>query len=386
MKWLGGTLAYIISVVVCLGIAIVTLVWTTEHVFRTSGPLTEPLVFEVARNTTLDEVATNLDAIGAVTSGTIFRFGARLANYTKPIQSGSFILPEQASMQTIMDILVSRSEGGPRYRVTARLKSTGAQIHVKDRFGPRLSLVENQSHAIGDEPSDLYLQAVDAGEFVSYYVTVVEGLTSWQIVRALEMLPFLIGDIDEIPVEGSLAPDTYHVIPHTRTSALIGKLRSRQEWILAEEWKARSPDLPFSTPLEALTLASIIEKETGIGSERDLISSVYINRLNKGMRLQADPTVIYGITQGREPLGRGLYKSDLKKVENPYNTYRHNGFPPTPIANPGKKAIHAALNPADSNYLFFVANESGGHSFSVEYDEHLDHVAAWRRHNRSSSN
>ena len=157
----------------------------------------------------------------------------------------------------------------------------------------------------------------------------------------------------------------------------IGCGRSRRE-IVAAAWAGRAPDLPLESPEELLTLASIVEKETGVAEERPLVASVFVNRLRQGMRLQTDPAVIYGITKGEGPLGRGLRASELATV-TPYNTYAIVGLPPTPIANPGKAAIEAAANPEESDFLYFVADGSGGHAFARTLQEHNANVAAWRR-------
>jgi UPF0755 protein len=159
---------------------------------------------------------------------------------------------------------------------------------------------------------------------------------------------------------------------------LLAEMGARQARILAELWPDRAEGLPFDTPEEAMVLASIIEKETGVAEERALVASVFVNRLERGMKLQTDPAVIYGITEGKGVLGRGLRQSELRR-ETPYNTYVINGLPPTPIANPGRGAIEAALNPAASDYLFFVADGSGGHAFAETLAEHNENVARWRK-------
>jgi UPF0755 protein len=155
-------------------------------------------------------------------------------------------------------------------------------------------------------------------------------------------------------------------------------MRERQDAIIAELWATRDQGLPYNTPEEALVMASIVEKETGVSEERPLVASVFVNRLNQGMRLQTDPTVIYGITEGKGPLGRGLRQSELRG-ETPYNTYVIDGLPPTPIANPGRLSIDAALHPQASDYLFFVADGTGGHAFAATLQEHNANVERWRK-------
>ena len=180
----------------------------------------------------------------------------------------------------------------------------------------------------------------------------------------------------EVPPEGSLLPETYEVQRGEDREAVLGAMRRARDATVAELWAARAPDLPVKTPEEAVILASIVEKETSVASERPRIAAVYENRLTKGMRLEADPVVIYGVSKG-EPLGRGLTMSELQTI-TPYNSYRLVGLPPTPIANPGRASLEAVLHPARSNDLYFVADGSGGHAFSATWEEHLRNVARWR--------
>lgn len=182
--------------------------------------------------------------------------------------------------------------------------------------------------------------------------------------------------------EGTLLPDTYFYERGDPASRILSRMQAKQDALLDSLWGARAEGLPFDTVEEALTLASIVEKETGIASERALVAAVFVNRLKKGMRLQSDPTVIYGITEGL-PLGRAITRSDLREM-TAYNTYRISGLPPTPIANPGEDAIRAVLNPADVPYLYFVADGTGGHAFAVSLDDHNRNVARWRQYQRNS--
>ena len=175
-----------------------------------------------------------------------------------------------------------------------------------------------------------------------------------------------------------MAPNTYEVRRGALRSEVLEQLANAQVKILADAWEGRAKGLPLKSPMEALTLASIIEKETGVSSEREEVSGVFVNRLNKGMKLQTDPTVIYGITKGEGTLGRGLRRSELSKKTD-YNTYIIPALPPGPIANPGKAAIEAALNPAQTENLFFVADGSGGHAFAENLREHNVNVRKWRK-------
>lgn len=213
-----------------------------------------------------------------------------------------------------------------------------------------------------------------------YRVTLAEGVTSWQVIEELKSVDVLQGEV-EVPAEGSLAPDSYEVAEGDTRASLIERMRRAQDIILADAWANRDDDLPLESPTEALILASIIEKETGGAEERPQVASVFINRLRQGMRLQTDPTVIYGITGGEGTLGRGIRQSELR-AETPYNTYVIDGLPPTPIANPGRASIEAALNPDETEYLFFVAktlDPSDGHLFAQTLAEHNENVAAYRR-------
>ena len=181
-----------------------------------------------------------------------------------------------------------------------------------------------------------------------------------------------------MPPEGALAPDTFEVRRGQDRQGIVDNMVAAQEAILAAAWENRQDGLPLASAEEALILASIIEKETSVADERRLVSSVFINRLNRGMRLQTDPTVIYGITEGRGVLGRGIRASELR-AETPWNTYVIDGLPPTPIANPGRAAIEAAVNPDDTSLIFFVADGTGGHAFAETLDEHNRNVARWRQ-------
>jgi UPF0755 protein len=203
------------------------------------------------------------------------------------------------------------------------------------------------------------------------------GVTSWQVTQALKGVEVLEGDISGVPPEGALAPDSYEVRPGDDRAALLTQMQEKQQVWLAAAWEERNPDLPIQSPEELLVLASIVEKETGVAEERGQVSSVFVNRLNQGMRLQTDPTVIYGITKGEGVLGRGLRQSELRR-ETPWNTYVIPALPPTPIANPGRASLQAAANPADTGFIFFVADGTGGHAFAKTLDEHNANVARWR--------
>ncbi len=216
-------------------------------------------------------------------------------------------------------------------------------------------------------------------------ITIIEGLTSHQIVKRLNNRNDLTGDkITTLPAEGSLLPDTYSFTSADTRENIQQRMQHAMEKTLEKAWEKRQRDLPLKTKQEALVLASIIEKETSVPHERKKVAGVFINRLRLGMALQTDPTVIYAITKGnikengKGPLGRRLLKKDLT-VNSPYNTYKHAGLPPGPIANPGKDSIEASLNPEDHDYIFFVADGTGGHAFAKTLKEHNRNVAKWRK-------
>jgi UPF0755 protein len=208
-------------------------------------------------------------------------------------------------------------------------------------------------------------------------VTLAEGVTSWQVVESLKAADFLTGDIKKVPDEGSLAPQSYEVEKGGDRQALLDEMGAAQAAILAELWASRADGLPYKTPQDAMIMASIVEKETGVAEERAKVASVFLNRLAQGMKLQTDPAVIYGVTKGQGLLGRGLRQSELRR-ETPWNTYVIPGMPVTPICNPGRAAIEAALQPESTDLLFFVADGTGGHAFAATLEEHNKNVAKYR--------
>jgi UPF0755 protein len=219
------------------------------------------------------------------------------------------------------------------------------------------------------------LSDIAAGKMVRRFVVIPEGWTSEMAAAVVRAQPLLAGDV-ATPPEGSLLPDGYQIQRGEDRAALMQRMRAARDELLAQLWASRPADLPLKTPEEAVTLASIVEKETGLAAERPRIAAVFENRLKLGMKLESDPTVIYGVSQGR-PLGRGILASELASA-TPYNTYRIAGLPPTPIANPGRESLAAVLNPPKSDELYFVANGTGGHVFASTYAEHQANVAKWR--------
>jgi UPF0755 protein len=217
------------------------------------------------------------------------------------------------------------------------------------------------------------------GVTVKHRLTIPEGLTSAEIVALVAAAPDLEGSVPAaLPADGSLLPETYFFSKGDTREQLLERMRKGMSDALAELWPARDGAVALKTVAEAVTLASIVEKETGLAAERPRVASVFFNRLAQGMPLQSDPTVIYALTGGKGPLGRALLRADLQ-VASPYNTYANPGLPPGPIANPGRASLEAVLHPDSTKDLYFVADGSGGHAFAATLDEHNRNVAAWRK-------
>ncbi|MEM9683056.1 MAG: endolytic transglycosylase MltG [Pseudomonadota bacterium] len=227
------------------------------------------------------------------------------------------------------------------------------------------------------------LDKLRRGVTVVHRVTLAEGLTSQEMMKVLEETDLLAGTSSaEAPLEGSLLPDTYHFSRGDTRDDIVDRMTRAMDVVLKELWAGRAVDLPLATPQEAVILASIVEKETAVPEERPRVAAVFINRLRKGMRLESDPTVVYGLTGGAGPLGRKLLRADLRK-QHPYNTYRNFGLPPGPIANPGRDSLAAVLNPLETDEFFFVADGTGGHVFARTLAEHNRNVARWRKIQRA---
>lgn len=219
------------------------------------------------------------------------------------------------------------------------------------------------------------LKLLQSGKVLQRFVVIPEGLPSILVYERLYATKLLTGEI-AVPAEGSVLPEAYSYVRGESRKAVLARMQKAMQTALANAWAARKPSTAVTTPEAAIILASIIEKETARASERRLVAAVYSNRLKRGMPLQADPTTIYPVTKGK-PLGRRILRSELAS-DDPYNTYRHNGLPPGPIANPGKAAIEAALDPAPSNALYFVAQGDGSSAFADTLEQHNANVAKWR--------
>jgi UPF0755 protein len=247
-------------------------------------------------------------------------------------------------------------------------------MHLKGQGSLKAGEYQFDKHASMRQVLDTLVE----GKSIQYKVTLPEGFTSQQIVSRLSTHPELDGDVSEIPQEGSLLPDTYSFGTKDTRSDIIQRMQHAQSKFLAKMWEERDPDIMVKTPEEALILASIVEKETGRAEERPRIAGVFHNRLKKRMRLQSDPTIIYGLVGGAGVRDHPITRSELER-ENPYNTYKINGLPPTPIANPGRAAIEAVLKPAKTKDLYFCADGTGGHAFASSLAEHNKNVANWRK-------
>lgn len=302
-------------------------VWGAMQVMA-PGPLDHPETVVIARGSGAEAIAITLADAGVVSSPLLFLAGAK---------------------------------------ITAMIAAPGAPRDLKAgeyQFPAGISI-------------DGVLDQLRQGHTVVRRFTVPEGLTSAQVVALLDKEPALTGTVKQLPKNGSLMPETYHYAYGDSRAALIERMQTAMTQTLAEAWKARDSRLPFDTPQQALILASIVEKETGVATERAKVAGVFINRLESGMKLQSDPTVIFALTDGTGELGRALTRSDWK-FESPYNTYQVTGLPPGPIANPGKASLQAVLKPERHDLLYFVADGSGGHVFAKSLADHNRNVARWR--------
>lgn len=300
--------------------------WHVWSEFQSPGPQAEngatETVVNLPRGTGLNRIAETLEEQGVIGNSLIFRAGVMYFGKASALKAGEYAIPSGASPQRVMEILIE-------------------------------------------------------GKAIVYKLTLPEGLTTAMALDLVSKHVSLQGEVTRMPAEGALLPETYIFNRGMSRDALIERMEKDHAAVLDELWEKRAPNLPISTKEEAVILASIVEKETGVASERPRVASVFVNRLRKGMKLQSDPTIIYGLTKG-VPLGRGIRQSELDKA-TPYNTYVINGLPPTPIANPGREAIAAVLNPADTEDLFFVADGTGGHVFASTLAEHDRNVQNWRQ-------
>lgn len=342
------------------------------------GPLSEAICLQVPRGGSISGVAEELAAKGAISNATVFRLGSDYSERSPALKAGSFLIEPGASMRDIVAEITGDGLSTCGTEVIYRVSVNGQTVRVRE-LDPATQEFEITAEFDPKAEEDLPAPYTEARDDVAtrYRVIVAEGVTSWQVVEALKASDLFDGEIDEVPAEGTLAPDGYEIRPGADRAEFLAAMVEAQTRRLDEAWANRADNAPVETPQEALILASIIEKETGLPDERPLVASVFANRLRQGIKLQTDPTVIYGITRGEGVLGRGLRQSELRR-ETPYNTYVIDGLPPTPIANPGVESIRAALAPVESDFIFFVADGTGGHAFAATLDEHNANVARWR--------
>jgi UPF0755 protein len=362
--------------IVLLVMAAGLLAWGRQE-YSGPGPLVDAACVKVDRGASLSSVSRTLETNGVVSDARIFRIGADYSGQGTGLKFGSYLVPAGASMAQVLEIITAGGQSTCGREVNFRIGIAKADVVLRELDPVTNRYVEVVSFdPTVDAAPQAYVDAVDDKD-LRYRVTLAEGVTSWQVVEMLRRTEFLDGKIAEKPPEGSLAPDSYEVVRGGDRAALVAAMQDKQTKILAELWAERADGLPYTTPEEALVMASIVEKETGIPEERKQVASVFVNRLRKDMKLQTDPAVIYGVTNGEGILGRGLRQSELRR-ETPYNTYVITGLPPTPIANPGRLSIEAALHPDDTPYIFFVADGSGGHAFAVTLEDHNANVVKWR--------
>ncbi|PNG24520.1 endolytic transglycosylase MltG [Methylocella silvestris] len=319
MSAVSGFLSFLLIAAVA---AMIGLVWSEQRV-RAPGPLTADKVLYIVPGTDLPEIIGELDRGGIIDSPFLLNVALLVEGNRSKVKAGEYLFKQGASLREVMDTLVS-------------------------------------------------------GKQVLHAITIPEGLTSQQIVERLLESDVLTGDIKDLPKEGSLMPDTYKVTRGWSRADLVRKMQDDQKKIVDQIWARRTSNLPLHSPYEMVTLASIVEKETGKADERPRVASVFMNRLVKRMRLQSDPTIVYGLVGGKATLGRGITRSELERP-TPYNTYTIDGLPPGPIANPGRAALEAVANPSRTQDLYFVADGTGGHVFAETLDQHGRNVQRWRQ-------
>lgn len=366
-----------LTLAILLLIAAAGVVAWGKRQYEGPGPLTEAICLRVEPGTNMRKVAEKLKDEGALTSAYVFRVGADYEDRTTALKAGSYLIAPGSSMRSIVETITRGGASTCGTEINYRIGIASAEMVVRELDPATQSYVEVAQYdpAAGEPPADVSAALGEPGTRLR--VTLAEGVTSWQVVDALSRAPFLTGAVKDVPAEGTLAPDSYEVTAGSTRADLVSRMIAAQDQRLTEAWAARVEGLPYKTPQEALIMASIVEKETGVPEERPRVASVFLNRLAEGIKLQTDPTVIYGITKGQGVLGRGLRQSELR-ARTPYNTYVIDGLPPTPIANPGLDSIRAALNPETTKYLFFVADGTGGHAFAETLAEHNRNVEKWR--------
>src|SRR6185312_5442639 len=309
-------------IVVLLALAAAGAWWFEQWNWSRPGPSPAYKVVMVEPGDHVTTIAEHLAEAGVVSNADLFRIGLRIRSLQSTLKAGEYAFPAHVSMADVAGIVAS-------------------------------------------------------GKSIQHKLTAAEGLTSQMIYDVVKKDPVLMGDPGALPDEGTLLPETYLFTRGTTRRQMLERMAKAQAVLLKRLWPKRADGLPVKTRQDAITLASIVEKETALPQERRHVAAVFVNRLKLGMKLQSDPTIIYDITKGY-PLGRGIRESELVRA-SPHNTYAVAGLPPSPICNPGKDSLDAVLNPGTSNDLYFVANGKGGHVFSATDAEQNKNVAAWRR-------
>jgi UPF0755 protein len=307
--------------------------------------------------------------IAMLGAGAAYYYGKQMLETPGPLQEEKIVnIPQRAGKRDIADVLTREGVidvnawffiGG-----VYALKASSDLKPGEYAFQKNASLRE-------------VIATIVEGKVVQHAVTVPEGLTSEQIVARLSDNDIFTGSVVEMPREGTLLPETYKFPRGTSREQVVQRMQQAQKRILAEIWEHRSPDLPFKTPEQLVTMASIVEKETGKPDERSRVAAVFLNRLKQKIKLQSDPTIIYGLVGGKGTLGRPIKRSEITQP-SPYNTYVIDGLPPGPISNPGRASLEATANPARTRDLYFVADGTGGHAFTETYDQHQKNVARLR--------
>jgi len=320
--------------------------------------------FVVVGNAIITVVLVSMIGVGAA-----YVYGKQKIEAPGPLQEDKVVnIPSRAGMTDIADIL--QREG---VIDNNRWAFIGSVFALKARSELKPGEYAFQKNASLRDVIGIMVE----GKVVQHAVTIPEGLTSEQIVARLSDNDIFAGAVKEMPREGTLLPETYKFPRGTTRDQVIQRMQQTQKRVLAEIWERRNPDIPIKTPDQLVTLASIVEKETGKADERSRVAAVFVNRLRQRIKLQSDPTIIYGLVGGKGTLGRPIKRSEIQQP-SPYNTYVVDGLPPGPIANPGRASLEAAANPARTRDLFFVADGTGGHAFTETYDQHQKNVAKLR--------
>ncbi|MBB3770273.1 UPF0755 protein [Angulomicrobium tetraedrale] len=307
--------------------------------------------------------------VGIIVGGGALWFGLKRFQSPGPLaQDTAIVIPGDSGVIDIADLLVKRGV------ITDKWVFVGAAVGTRSSGKLKAGEYEFAQNASIRQ----VLDTIVSGKVIEYNVTIPEGLTSDQIVERLLAVGELAGGIRQVPREGSLMPDTYKVTRGTTREDLLRRMARTQDVTLKEVWAKRDPSLPLKSPDELVILASIVEKETGVPEERPQVAAVFVNRLNKKMRLQSDPTIIYGLVRGKGRLDRPITRTDIT-TPTPFNTYTIPALPPGPIGNPGKASLEATANPAKTRDLYFVADGTGGHAFAESLDQHNKNVARWRQ-------